>query len=606
MKYLELNYVFDASAKTVQFLNWPSGTLKKEGILLITNVEDGIIVYNFADPAKGGTLTPDGGGDILTLDYDTTSMDDTDPLQIWIDDPSATVMIDDAGGSLTVDGTVAISNASIPVTDNGGSLTVDSAQLPSSPGQNIADDSLSVVIASDQTVPVSSTTLALETGGNLTQIATALQVIDNFISGSRGLVTEDNSASIKTAVEIIDNFISGSRGLVTEDNSASIKTAVEVIDNFISGSRGLVTEDNSGSIKTSVELIDDAIIADDAAFTPAVSKVMMAGATFDDSSPDSVNEGDAGALRMSANRALYVMIRDAAGNERGLNIDASGQIAVASHPVTNAGTFAVQESGTHIQVDDAAFTPATSKVDMIGATFDDSSPDSVDEGDGGAVRMSGNRNLYVRIRDNAGNERGLNIDANGEFQISGIRNAITVSSHAVTNAGTFAVQAASAGDVAHDTGDSGNPVKSGAKAISSLKTTTLVSSADRTDNQSDLDGALIVRDQFPLGDLISERVSDTGGTSTAFTNFSAVSGTKNYITAIHAFNTSASAGYVDFRDGTGGAILYSVIVPAGGGCVLPGSTTPYFKTSANTALAYDVSGALSTVYISISGFQSKL
>lgn len=34
-------------------------------------------------------------------------------------------------------------------------------------------------------------------------------------------------ASIKTAVELIDNFISGNRGLVTEDNSADIKTAVE-------------------------------------------------------------------------------------------------------------------------------------------------------------------------------------------------------------------------------------------------------------------------------------------------------------------------------------------------------------------------------------------
>jgi len=32
---------------------------------------------------------------------------------------------------------------------------------------------------------------------------------------------------IKTAVEIIDNFISGARGLVTEDNSASILAAVQ-------------------------------------------------------------------------------------------------------------------------------------------------------------------------------------------------------------------------------------------------------------------------------------------------------------------------------------------------------------------------------------------
>lgn len=92
--------------------------------------------------------------------------------------------------------------------------------------------------------------------------------------------------------------------------------------------------------------------------------------------------------------------------------DGSGSLTV-----DNGGTFVVQENGSWVQVDDAAFTPATSKIAMIGAEFDDSSPDSVDEGDGGAVRMSGNRNLYVRIRDNAGNERGMNVDASGRASV---------------------------------------------------------------------------------------------------------------------------------------------------------------------------------------------
>lgn len=93
--------------------------------------------------------------------------------------------------------------------------------------------------------------------GNLASVKTAVELIDNFISGTRGLVTEDSAAAIKTAVEVIDNFISGARGLVTEDNSASIKTAVETIDNFISGTRGLVTEDSAVAIKTAVEIMDD-------------------------------------------------------------------------------------------------------------------------------------------------------------------------------------------------------------------------------------------------------------------------------------------------------------------------------------------------------------
>jgi hypothetical protein len=61
---------------------------------------------------------------------------------------------------------------------------------------------------------------------------------------------------------------------------------------------------------------------------------------------------------------------------------------------------------------------------------------------------------------------------------------------------------------------------------------------------------------------------------------------------------------VDFRDGTAGAILWTAVIPAGGGSNSPAGMK--FKTSANTALAFDVSAATTTVYISISGFKSKV
>lgn len=60
------------------------------------------------------------------------------------------------------------------------------------------------------------------------------------------------------------------------------------------------------SVKTSVQLIDDAIVADDAAFTPATTKVMMAGFQADEASTDSVDEGDAGAARMTLDRKIIV------------------------------------------------------------------------------------------------------------------------------------------------------------------------------------------------------------------------------------------------------------------------------------------------------------
>jgi hypothetical protein len=77
MKTLITNYVFNASAKTITFLE----NYVLEQVLLITNVTDGIIIYNFSNPAMGGTLT----NGVLTLEYDTSAMSNTDSLQIYID-----------------------------------------------------------------------------------------------------------------------------------------------------------------------------------------------------------------------------------------------------------------------------------------------------------------------------------------------------------------------------------------------------------------------------------------------------------------------------------------------------------------------------------------
>lgn len=80
MKTQIQNYSFSASAKTVTFTDYT--TIRLDSILLITNVTDNIIIYNFASSLLGGTVS----GNVLTLTYDTSSMDDTDKLQIFYDD----------------------------------------------------------------------------------------------------------------------------------------------------------------------------------------------------------------------------------------------------------------------------------------------------------------------------------------------------------------------------------------------------------------------------------------------------------------------------------------------------------------------------------------
>lgn len=82
---------------------------------------------------------------------------------------------------------------------------------------------------------------------------------------------------------------------------------------------------------------------DDAAFTPAVDDGVPIFGMFDDVTPDSVNEGDAGIVRMSANRNLYSTIRDAAGNERGVNVSAGNALLVDASATTQpiSGTVTV-------------------------------------------------------------------------------------------------------------------------------------------------------------------------------------------------------------------------------------------------------------------------
>jgi hypothetical protein len=83
-KKLVYNYTFDASAQTIEI----AGLHKLRTLQMITNVTDNVIIYNFADASKGGTVTYNSTTDVttITLTYNTTSMSDSDELQIFIDE----------------------------------------------------------------------------------------------------------------------------------------------------------------------------------------------------------------------------------------------------------------------------------------------------------------------------------------------------------------------------------------------------------------------------------------------------------------------------------------------------------------------------------------
>jgi hypothetical protein len=74
-------YIFDPAAKTVTFTGLQY-TITLANILLITNTTANTIIYNFADSTNGAISF---ANNVLTLDYNTASMNATDALQIYID-----------------------------------------------------------------------------------------------------------------------------------------------------------------------------------------------------------------------------------------------------------------------------------------------------------------------------------------------------------------------------------------------------------------------------------------------------------------------------------------------------------------------------------------
>jgi len=92
MKRLITNYTFNKAAKTITFNDYTSINL--EQILLITNTTSNKIIYNFAN--LGGSVSEN----VLTLAYNTSSMNNTDKLQIFYDD--AVYDSHDANGNLLI------------------------------------------------------------------------------------------------------------------------------------------------------------------------------------------------------------------------------------------------------------------------------------------------------------------------------------------------------------------------------------------------------------------------------------------------------------------------------------------------------------------------
>ena len=292
---------------------------------------------------------------------------------------------------------------------------------------------------------------------------------------------------------------------------------------------------------------------------------------------------------------------------------------------TEAIETAVEKIDDIVHVDDAAFSLGSSSGVMV---MGFAGTQSVDANDAAALACDTDGALHISDGGNAITVDGTvtaNLSStdntvldNIDTSLNNIEAAVSGSEMQVDLVGSIpagdnnignvdiasSVNLEVVGDVAHDAAAAGNPVQVGVRATNSVEGLTQVANADASFVSSDLNGCIITREHTTLEEIITERVSNTNGTSTAFSNFAAAgSGKHNYITTISIYNSSSTDGYVDFRDGTGGSVIFTAPAPQTGGSVI---TFPVpLKFAANTAVAFDVSGALSTVYISVVGFQAQ-
>jgi hypothetical protein len=230
------------------------------------------------------------------------------------------------------------------------------------------------------------------------------------------------------------------------------------------------------------------------------------------------------------------------GGRLDVNIGASGLSSLA---VANVETLA----------DNAGFTDGTSKVFPQGYIFDEVAGTALTENDVAAGRIDSKRAIVNVIED--ATTRG--------------RRAIVTAESALLNAG----------DTAHDAVDAGNPVKTGAKA-SWPAIPTLVASADRTNNWSDLAGAQIIRKRPVAMYTAGYRLINSSASSRVVTSGALTANTNKQVATIYhtagstkrvqikfvsvVLHGSTVAGTVEFEIQT----LIGATAPSGGTTITPG------------------------------------
>lgn len=317
-------------------------------------------------------------------------------------DSTGLLSVDDNGGSLTVDGSVAISSGTITTVSTVTAVTAITNALPAG-NNNIGDVDIASVPAPLNVVNGGAEAAALRV--TIANDSTGLVSVDD----NGGSLTVDGTVAVSTvpaplnvvgggteAAALRVTLANDSTGLVSIDDNGGSLTVDGTVGAVQSGSWSIRMQDGSGNSLTShldggSRGLDVAII--DGAGNQITS--FGGGTQYTDGNTQATPIGTV-ALGKNPTNVLHA-----------LPLDAAGYLEV--NVVAGGGT------GGTSSADNSTFSSGSTSANPISARFDNVTPSLIAEDNVGVLRMSNNRNLYVQIRDSAGNERGLNIDAAGSI-----------------------------------------------------------------------------------------------------------------------------------------------------------------------------------------------
>lgn len=514
----------------------------------------------------------------LQLIDDAVYVDDAD----WTDSTSKHVLV----GGLYQSSPQTITDGDVgPLqVDENGFLKVNVAAGGAAGGTSAADDA----DFTDGTTPgtpamgVYESTPTTVTDGDLGVVGIteerALKV--HLVNGGSGGTAADDDADF-TATSTQGTPIMGvyesSPSSVTDNDMGIVGiTQTRALKVSAAASDAILTtiDGDTSNIVTAVQIIDNIVHVDDAPYTLGThSGVMMMGFA----GTQSVDANDAAALACTTAGALHVS--DAGGS---LTVDNGGTFAVQ---VDGAALTSLQLIDDAIYVDDADWTDDTSKHVLVGGVYQ-ATPHTVTDG----------------------NVSPILLDENGRVVVT-VNGTVTVGSHAVTNAGTFAVQVDGnaltslqliddpvfADDAAYTIGTSKVMVAGG------------VVDDDSTDAADEGDAvafrATKERKQRVVASLDSEYMqSGNDQVAPKFAVISAASSGDNTLVAAVASKKIRVLSYslvangtvtVRFESGAGGTALSGQMdFVANTGISVPFSPVGHFETAANTLLNLELSGAV--------------